>query len=270
MKKSFASFIALVICMTAYAAVAAVTIKKAAPVATQEADATSAVGSLVPSVLTLVSEVQNLSAKQRALDAECIPSSAEITFVNNAMKEWAKTGEATWEDVARRLNKSPCPEGNGYEAAVKDAAGTDMEITCYDNFASESDKLMVWYKFPKASKASYCPDGLPPCTGKEKTVSNIYEIFDLIDFGVGDYTTRDNLTMAAKLLDKSESCSDVRISKKKREMWGAFLTTAMGNVGQKTNTSTIMQTVGNITQNGASLNGGLSSLGSIASQFLNK
>ena len=76
--------------------------------------------------------------------------------------------------------------------------------------------------------------------------------------------------MAAKLLDRADRCSDVKISKKKKQMWGEFLTTAMGNVGQKTITSAIMQTVGNIRQNGASLNGGLSSLGSIASQFMDK
>ena len=270
MKKNLTLFIAMSFCVTVSAAMGAVTIKKAAPVATQDSSITSTTGSLVPSVLTLVSDVQALSAKQRELDAECTPSSAEIEFVNNTIKEWAKTGTATWEEVSRKLNKSPCDGGVGYESAVRYSAGTDANIICYDNFVGDANADMVWYRFPKASKATYCPDGSVTCNDREKkTVSNIYEIFDLVDFGVGDYS-RQEATMAAKLLDRADRCSDVRVSKKKKQMWGEFLTTAMGNVGQKTNTSAIMQTVGNITQNGASLNGGISSLGAIASQFMDK
>ena len=270
MKKNLALFVITVLCATTNVAVGAVAIKKAAPVATQESSTTSTTGSLVPSVLTLVSDVQALNAKQRGLDTECTPSSAEIEFVNNTIKEWAKTGAATWEDVARKLNKTPCPGGVGYEAAVRYSAGTDLSITCYDNFDSESDANMVWHFFPKASKATYCPDGSYSCSSKEqKTVSNVYEIFDLVDFSAADYN-RQEATMAAKLLDRTDRCSDTKISQKKRQMWGEFLTTTMGNVGQKTSTAQIIQTVGNITQNGASLNGGLSSLGSIASQFLDK
>ena len=270
MKKNFALFVTLMLCMVANGAMAAVNIKKAAPVATQESSVTSTASSLVPTVLSLVSDVQALSAKQRELDAECIPSSAEIEFVNNAMKEWAKTGAATADEVARKLNQTPCPGGFGYEAAVRYSAGTDSNILCYDNFASDADKQMVWYMFPRASKATYCPDGSTTCSNKEqKTVSNIYEIFDLIDFGHDDYTKQE-ATMAAKLLSRTDSCSDTLVSKKKKEMWGEFLTTTMGNMGQKTNTSTIMQTVGNITKSNSGLGGGLSSLGSIASQFMDK
>lgn len=270
MKKNFAIFVASVLCVTASTATAAVNIKKAAPVATQESSTSSTTGSLVPSVLTLVSEVQTLNAKQRELDTECTPSSAEIEFVNNTIKEWAKTGAATWEEIESKLNRTPCPGGVGYEAAVRYSAGTDASVTCYDNFAGEANKDMVWFLFPKASKATYCPDGSLSCNDREKkTVSNIYEIFDLVDFGVSDYN-RQEATMAAKLLDRADRCSDVKINKKKKQMWGEFLTTAMGNVGQKTNTSQIMQTVSGITQNGASLNNGISSLGAIASQFMDK
>lgn len=270
MKKNQIIFVALLLCATVNAAKAAVAIKKAAPVATQESSTSSVTTSLVPSVLTLVSEVQSLNAKQRELDAECTPSSAEIEFVNNTIKEWAKTGAATAEEVERRLGKQRCAGGVGYEVSVKYSAGTDMNYVCYDNFASESDKLMVWYNFPKATKATYCPDGSPTCSDKEKkTVSNVYEIFDLVDFGVGDYN-RQEATMAAKLIDRAERCSDVKVNKKKKQMWGEFLVSTMGNVGQKTSTSQIMQTVSNITQNGASLNGGISSLGAIATQFMDK
>ena len=270
MKKNLALFIAPLLCVTVDSAMAAVAIKKAAPVATQESSMSSTTSSLVPSVLTLVSEVQSLNAKQRELDAECTPSSAEIEFVNNTIKEWAKTGAATQEEVSRKLNRMPCDGGVGYEAAVRYRAGTDMDTICYDNFAGESNMQMVWYRFPKASKATYCSDGSPTCSDKDKkTVSNIYEIFDLVDFGMDDFN-RQEATMAAKLIDRADRCSDVKVSKKKKQMWGEFLTTTMGNVGQKTNTSAIMQTVEGITKNGSSLNNGISSLGAIASQFMDK
>lgn len=270
MKKNLAIFVATLLCATVSAATAAVTIKKAAPVATQDSATSSTTASLVPSVLSLVSDVQALSAKQRDIDTECMPSSAEITFVNDTVKEWAKTGSVTSDEVARKLNAQPCRGGVGYEAAVRYSAGTDMSNICYDNFASKSDEDMVWYEFPKASRTTYCPDGSPTCSDKEKkNATNIYEIFDLIDFGAGDYTKQD-ATMAAKLLARVETCTDKKISQKKKQMWGEFLVNAMGNVGQKTNTSAIMQTVSGITQNGASLNGGISSLGAIASQFLDK
>jgi len=270
MKKNLAILVASLLCVTVDSATAAVTIKKAAPVTTQAASTSSTTSSLVPSVLTLVSDVQSLNAKQRELDTECTPSSAEIEFVNNTVKEWAKTGSVTWQEVSTKLGKTPCPGGSGYAAAVRYGAGTDMANVCYDNFDSTADEQMVWHKFPKASKATYCPDGADKCSDKEKkNATNIYEIFDLIDFGAGDYN-RQEATMAAKLLARVDTCTDKKISQKKKQMWGEFLVTSMGNVGQKTNTSAIMQTVSNITQNGASLNGGLSSLGSIASQFLEK
>lgn len=269
MKKNLAIFIASLLCVITSVATAAVAIKKAAPVATQESATSSTTASLVPSVLSLVSDVQNLNAQQRALDTECTPSSAEIEFVNNTMKEWAKTGTATWQEVESRLNRQHCQGGTGYQFWVKQNAGADMSTVCYDNFATKADEDMVWYQFPKASKATYCPDGSDNCGDKAKTVTNIYEIFDLIDFGPGDYTKQE-ATMAAKLLARVDSCTDKKINNKKKQMWGEFLVNAMGNVGQKTSTSQIMQTVSGITQNGASLNGGLSSLGAIATQFMDK
>lgn len=271
MKKNLASFVALVLCMTAGSAMGAVAIKKAAPVTTQESSVSNATGSLVPSVLTLVTQVQELNSKQRALDAECEPSSAEIEAVNNLIKEWAKTGSVTDEEAFRRLGKSRCLNNDTYAASVSRFAATDIGSVCYESFGA-SDSQMVWYHFPKASKATYCPDGSPTsqCGKNVKTTSNVYEVFDLIDFGPADYVRSDNATMVAKLMDRADRCSDVKIDKKKKQMWGEFLTTAMGNVGKKTDTAAIMQTVSNITQNGGSLNSGLSSLGSIASQFIEK
>ena len=79
----------------------AITITKAASVTPQETSSSSAGSSLIPTVLKLVSGVQQLNAQQKALTAECVPSAQEITFVDNTMKEWAK----------RSLCPSQCPKG---------------------------------------------------------------------------------------------------------------------------------------------------------------
>lgn len=268
MKKALFAIAGLVSCMTATVAMGAVAIKKAAPVATQAASTTSNTGSLVPTVLSLVSNVQQLSSKQNDMMTECVPSSAEITFVDNIVKEWAKTGTMSAQDVQKKLKRKPCSGGSGYAFDVKYNAATGLDDVCYDTFVGYGNDGMVWYGFPKVGKVEYCDDGSESCKNK-KTASDIYEIFDLVDFGYADYTKAE-ATMAAKLIAKVDECTDKELSKKKRAMWGEFLTTTLGSVGQKTNTGTIMDTVGSITKSGTNVSGGLSSLGSVATQFLNK
>ena len=124
---------------------------------------------------------------------------------------------------------------------------------------------MVWAGFPKVGVSSYCEDGSLSCSNK-KTVSDIYELFNLITFTEADYTESE-LKMASQLIAKIEKCSDAKLSAKKREMWGAFLTDTISNLGQPTNTDTIMQQVSSITSGGGAL-GTLGSLGSFASQIL--
>ena len=268
MKKALFAIAGLVSCMTVTVAMGAVAIKKAAPVATQAASTTSNTGSLVPTVLSLVSNVQQLSSKQNDMMTECVPSSAEITFVDNIVKEWAKTGTMSAQDVQKKLKRKPCSGGSGYAFDVKYNAATGLDDVCYDTFVGYGNDGMVWYGFPKVGKVEYCDDGSESCKNK-KTASDIYEIFDLVDFGYADYTKAE-ATMAAKLIAKVDECTDKELSKKKRAMWGEFLTTTLGSVGQKTNTGTIMDTVGSITKSGTNVSGGLSSLGSVATQFLNK
>lgn len=268
MKKALVAFVAMFTCLTMHVAMGAVTVKKAAPVATQAASSSSTTASLVPTVLSLVSNVQELNAKQRELTAECIPSSAEISFVDNVMKEWAKTGAMSAEEVKKQLKRESCNSTNGYEAGVKMTAATGVDYICYNTFSGYGNDDMVWAGYPKVGIAKYCDDGTDDCKNK-KTKSDIYEIFNIIDFVEADYTKQE-ATMAAKLISKIENCSDAKLSQKKRAMWGEFLTTTIGGVGQKTNTSTIMNTVGNITKSGTNLTGGLSSLGAVATQYLNK
>ncbi|MBR4475637.1 MAG: hypothetical protein IKP05_03065 [Alphaproteobacteria bacterium] len=268
MKKALFAIAGLVSCMTATVAMGAVTVKKAAPVATQAASTTNSAGSLVPTVLSLVSNVQQLTSKQNDMMIECVPSSAEITFVNNIVKEWAKTGAMSAKDVQKKLKRKPCAGGSGYAFDIEYNAATGLDDVCYDYFVGYGNEGMVWYGFPKVGKTEYCDDGSKNCKNK-KTASDIYEIFDLVDFGYADYTKAE-ATMAAKLIAKVDECTDKKLSQKKREMWGEFLTTTIGGVGQKTNTSAIMDTVGGITKGGTNVSSGLSSLGSVATQFLNK
>lgn len=249
---------------------AALAVKKAAPVAAKTTPVAESAGSLVPTVLGLVGSIKELNAKANALSAECVPSAAEITFVNNMVKEWAKTGASTWEEAEKALGMKRCnnaPSG-GYARSVEINAGEDDEFICTDYFAGVGNEGMVWENFPMAAKATYCSDGSFECgNSKKKTASNIYNVFNLIDFGTEDYSPSE-AKMASQLLAKIEKCSDAKLSATKRAMWGDFLIGTISNVGQPTNTGAIMQSVGSISQNG--LGGGMSSLSGLATQFLGK
>ncbi len=268
MKKVLRIIIGVLPLMTGMSAYGAVAVKKAAPVATTQSAASSGAStaaSIVPAVLSLVSGVQQLTQQQKELTAECIPSSQEIAFVDNTMKEWAKTGVKTADEVQKELKRSRCSSADGYAHSVLMAAGTEADTICYNYFSGEGNKGMVWENYPKVGSTTYCADGSSSCSSKnKKNASDIYEIFNVIDFTEADYTAAE-ATMAAKLISKIEKCSTAKLNARKRQAWGNFLIETMGNVGQSTNTGAIMQSVSSI-----SSGGGLSSRGAIASQFMDK
>lgn len=266
MRKAFLFFLAVMfVCQ--YSA-HALTVKKSAPVATKTTDTSSATASLVPTVVSLVSGIRDLNAKQNQLTAECIPTAAEITFVNNTMKEWAKTGAATAEEALRSLHMNKCPSGMSYASTIQMDAGMNEDgLVCVDVF---KDANMIWNGYPMAAKATYCEDGSPTCGAKnQKTASNIYNIFNLIDFSKNDYTAQEG-SMAADLIAKIEKCSDAKLSARKRALWQQFLTDTISNMGQPTNTEAIMQQVGNISASGGGLGGVVQSLGGITGQFMDR
>ena len=274
MKKILLFFIGAVVAV--HGTAGAVTIKKAAPVVKQQTSAQNVGANLLPTVINLVSGIQALNQKQKDLTAECIPSSQEITFVNNTIKEWAKTGASTAEEIEGKMNgMKPCSSASGgYEESVRIAADTeDDELICYDWFNDTSDQETVWHKFPKAVSTYYCTDGsVSGCSEKNrKQVSNIYDVFNLIDFTEADYTVQE-AKMAASLLSKIENCSYAKISAKQKALWGEFLVGTVGGLGQKTNTASIMETVSGMAGTLGSGNAlqSLSGLGSMATQFLNK
>ena len=266
--KKYVLFFVLCAVMAQNVAMGAVTIKKSASVATQKKTVEDNAGSLIGTVLGLVGSVKQLDQKTRELTTECQPTSQEIQFVNTMVKEWAKTGAATADEVYRRLGVNNCsgqPTG-GYQASVRVAMDTDQDsVVCYDWFGGTGNDGTVWAGFPMATSAYYCTDGEMTCGVKDrKNVSNVYEIFNLVDFTTADYTTQE-AQVAGKLLSKIENCSSARLSAQKKALWGEFLQTTVGGMGQKTNTGAIMDAVGTVTNGG-----GLQSLGGIASQFLNK
>lgn len=269
MRKIFKPLIALLCVAPMFAADAAMQIKKAAPVAVKEsASGLEGGASLIGSVLGLVGNVVEMNSKQNALTADCIPSTAEMNFVDATMKEWAKTGQMTAEQAKAALKREPCSSMNCYALEVQSNGNVAGLAPKYNVFVGPGNDGYVWEGFPKTGKGTYCKSGAISCSGSDLiTMSDTYDLFNLIDFGPADYTPTE-ATMAAKLLNKVENCSSAKLSMKKKEMWGEFLTTTMGNLGQKTNTGDIMQTVGSIGNSGGA--GALNSIGGIATQFLNK
>ena len=265
MKKTCICFFTAIIAVHGVA-LGAVTIKKAAPVTTQQTSAVESGASLLPTVLNIVSGVKQLNQQQMDLNAECQPTSSELDFVNKTIREWAKTGTMTADEVENAMGgMRRCENSVGYAASVRVAYGIDQnELICYD---WNSDPNMVWYKFPVASKASYCTDGsISGCDAKNrKDVSNIYDVFRLVDFSQDDYTVAE-AQMASKIIAKIEKCSYAKLSAKQNAMWGEFLVGTIGNLGKKTNTAAIMQTVSGVANTGGT--GLLQSLGGIATQFM--
>lgn len=253
-------------CMACSGAMGAVSITTAPAVSTKQASVQDTAASIAPTIMNIVSGVQQLSKKQQELTTECVPTAQEVNWVNNMIKEWAKTGAKTADEAFSGMPQR-CQSRGEYSRRVQ-LGGTDAEENlCYDAF---DDSGAVWHKFPMAAVADYCTDGsISGCSAKnKKTVSNIYEIFALIDFEDKDYTA-DEMTTLVKLREKFEKCGGGKLAAQKKQMWGEFLVESIGGLGQKTNTATIMDAVSGMAKSGGGANG-LGALGNIAGQLLNK
>ena len=272
MRKFFAFFIGVCVCLTGFSVVAAdFQVKKSSSVKKQEQSGMEAItsGSLLPGVIGLVSNVSALNKQQKELAAECVPTTTEISWVNNMVKEYAKVGSSSANQMFKTVAGTGSDEckGETYADSVKNTVTANLE-PCTERFSGSGDQSMIWYNYPKAAYGTYCADGIEPCSAsKRKTVSNIYKVFGAIDFTLVDYTT-DEATMFGKLMEKAEKCSPENISKRNREAYSSFLTTTIANTGSSTNTGSIMQAVGGLTGGG-----GLSGIGSLAptvTQFFDK
>lgn len=228
---------------------AAVAVKKAEPVAVQKTGGLQSAASLLPTALNLVSTVTALNQQMKSLSAECIPTSSDITFVTNIMKEYAKAGGPKPDMGSRQ----PCVTTNdNFDNSAALAASTTGRSACYMSFASETaDRGMIWENYPKPSVAKICKkNGGVGCADKDKeTVSDLYEIFNLVDFIEADYIAGE-WTTAVRLLEKIEVCSTAKLNARKRAMMGEFLIGAAGNIGQKQNAGATMETLSGVLQAG--------------------
>lgn len=252
---------------------AAITVKKASSVAKKETSVQNVGGSLLPTALTLFQTVKQLNQQQQELSAECEPSTQEVNWVNKMIKEWAKSGGVLPKDDKiggmAKCNKND----NSYSKSIQNNIEYEEDI-CYEVFDDDSDKGMIWQDYPKVTTATYyIVDGEYSATGKrakdKRVASNIYDIFNLIDFTTEDYTAED-AKMVAKLNEKMEKCAPAKLSAKKAAMWGDFVMGAVGSIGQNTNTGSLMETVSGLVSSGGGMSGALQSLGGVATSLLDK
>ena len=253
--------------------------KKAAPVAQTDAStSTTSVGaSMLPTALNLVQGVMQLSQQQKALTAECYPTSSEINFVNNLVKEWANAGGTNPARTSAASGGTTyntgiaCGYNDTYEASVRrkaqDKAGTQR--VCWETFKATEARGAVWEGYPKAVVTPlYCPDGSVDCNENKKVKSsNMWDLFAIIDFGDADYT-KSEASQAAALRQKVDKCSDAKLLAQKKAAVGGFITGTISNLGQPTNTGSVMEMVtGIMGQKGV---GGVGGLANIATTLLDK
>lgn len=269
MKKKFAFFMAVVAGLISVSAMAAdFKVKKSSSVKKQEQSGLESVtsGSLVPGVIGLVSNVSALNKQTKELAAECVPTSAEITWVNNMVKEYAKIADIAADDMRNKIGSKPCDNDSQYTQEVQTNKPANQDV-CVPVFNEETN--VVWFNYPRANYAKYCAGDVSyTCAdAKKKTETNIYEIFGSINFSQEDYTA-DEAAMYGKMMEKTEKCAPGKVSQRQKEAYATFLKSTIAGAGTSTNTGGIMEAVGGLTSGG-----GLSGVGSLAPsvlQFLDK
>ena len=241
--KKFLSIFIVFSCVVTSASLAAVNIKKAAPVATKKADTMESATSLLPAVIGLVSNVKTLQAQQQALSADCAPTSDEINTVNDLVKEWAKLGEVTPDAASSGLGER---HDGGYQTCIDFA---DADESCYEAFSGSANEGTVGKEFPKASQGKKCKGD-----------------------GDDDDYTQAEAKKVAQLKEKAQRCAPERIAAQKRELYGGFLTQTLSSVGQSSGaagTSSVLDAVSSMGGSG-DLKSMLPSLGQMATQALDK
>ena len=269
MRRIFSIFIVLV-CFAPAVSVAAVNVKKAAPVATKKAEPVDSATSLLPTVLNLVGNVRALNTQQQQLAVDCVPTADEINTVNELVKEWAKISETDAQSAISGLGQ-PCGSGdNADESMYRNFMElADKKENCYIKFNKDADKGMVWQGFPRAASASNVCSGVD--TKNCKNVSNIYDVFVKIPFEEKDYTKAE-LAKVNKLIEKSQKCAPSKITAAKAELWGGFLSKTLGGIGQSAGaagTASVIETVSSMGGSGG-IQSMLPSLGQMATQMMEK
>lgn len=271
----FCGAICAVFCATdALSAAKVLMPKKADAVAKRDAATTTsdATASLLPTVAGLVGTAVTLSQQQKALVAECEPSSQDVEFVNKMVKEWANAGAA---NPMRSKTMPQCGvDGNpkSYQISVTyalEGSAIDNNRVCWDVYTDAEARGAVWAGFPKAAIADYCKDGTTTCNknNKEK-YTNLWDIWGMITFNDSDYT-KSEASKAEALNEKAKKCSPTKLAQRRMEQFGGFVQNTIGNMGQTTNTGSVMETVSGIVgQTG--IGGTLGGLAPVVGQFLDK
>jgi len=225
-------------------------VNKKSSVEEQQTSGLTSAASLLPTVTGLVGGIMQLKKAQQELGKDCAPNSNEINLVNELVKEWAKVGDTSASNAS-----------SGFEACANNSYQSQME--------QDNEKLCavrytevgkIWHDYPMANIAT---------VGK-KTYSNVYDIFAKIPFSTADYTKSEAAQVKA-LIEKTERCAPSKISAKKRELWGGFLTNTISSVGTTAGVSGVSDVMQMATQFGAG-GGGVSSMlgnfGSMATSML--
>ena len=258
MKKILSFFVIICVCLLNQGAVAAnFAVKKASPVKKQETSGLDSVSnnSVIPGVLNLVTSVAALKQEQKTLRAECYPTASEQSFVNDMVKEFAKTGIMTAKSMREAVagNNNKCAGATGYRESVRESKSVGIGKPCVEVFDSKADENKIWRDYPKVSAVTYCPDiSMDSCPSKEQYASNIYEIFGLITFEEGDYLASE-ASKYDSFMKKMEKCSPANIKARTTQAYMNFAKNAVTGIGQKTNTANIWDAVGTLTQGNSTL-----------------
>ena len=194
-----------------------------------------------------------LKKATQALGADCAPSGSDISLVNELVKEWARVGDT--DENGARSGLDQCLGGT-YEAHVTQDGG---EKGCAVWFV-ENGK--IWNGYPMASSA----------TVNKKTYSNFYDVFTKIPFGFDDYTKSEAAQVKA-LIEKTDRCMPSKISAKKRELWGGFLTNTISQVGSSAGVAgvgDVMQMASQFGAGGGGVSNMLGQFGGMATQMMDK
>ncbi len=244
-------------------------VTKKAAVETQQAGGMASAAGILSMIVPTVQSVLELKKQTQELSADCMPNSGDVSTVNRLVKEWAKIGDTSAIKAHKSISTKQCKD-NDYEKQMK----TDPQKECVVIFDDKSscgkgDSRGTYYEFKfdmDCSKDDYACGyknvwcGYPQAKAvkvDKKNYSNVYDVFSKIPFVPEDYT-KDEISAVSKLIEKSERCAPGKLSQKKRELWGNFLTKTISSVGTSAGVSGIGDVMQMATQFSGS--GGVSSV----------
>jgi len=248
------------LCLAAFAlcapAHAAPQIRRADAVASAPSAQTgqSQTASLVPTALGLVAGIMSLNQEMRTLDERCRPSSSEIRWLNDLMKEWAKAGAPKPKPEENMGRMRPCDGTFANDVGLSGPSRANRDV-CFEVFSGQGNDDMIWAGFPRAADTVCRCKGAHTtgCSGcrvqDQEWFSNAYEIFALIDWSDNDFIARE-ASILPTWRRKVDECSPVRLAQHRRELWGGFAMQTAASLGQQQDMATTMQNVNVLMQAG--------------------